>query len=69
MIAYVHVGGGEWSIAEVDTDGSFDWWCGPRHEWVSPNSDYWQVLRDVWNVRFPSLASAKKFAKSKGWPT
>ena len=65
-LAYVRVGQREWSIARNVIEG-LEWWCGSDDQWVSPNSDWWHLRSDCWNVRFPTLAKARAFARLKGW--
>jgi hypothetical protein len=43
-----------------------EWWCG-SHEWVEPGSSWWELCSDCWNVKFPNLNAAVKFARAKGW--
>jgi hypothetical protein len=67
LLSYVRIGEGEWSIAQVDPDGDFMWWCGSAHGWVSPRSSYWEWYPDCWNSTYRTLSAARKFARSKGW--
>ena len=56
-----------WCIARDPAD-AFEWWCGDKDGWVSPYSDYWQVLRDECEpVVFRSLDAARAFARRMGW--
>ena len=66
LLAYILLGDGSWAIA-CDVLEDFRWWCGEDHEWVSPNSSYWHLYQDCWNVTFRSITAARKFARAKGW--
>lgn len=54
---------GSWSIFRNDP-GTEDlqWWCGWRG-WVSPNSDYWELMPDCWAECFSSFSKAKQTLK------
>jgi hypothetical protein len=64
-LAYVMLGDGSWSIARGVIE-DFQWWCGD-HEWVSPDSSHWHLFHDCWNVTYPSIAAARRFARAQGW--
>jgi len=66
MIAFVYVAKGTYSIASVETDGEFRWWCG-SHGFVSPCSSYWAIDPSCWNEEFSTLAEAKRFATKQGF--
>jgi hypothetical protein len=68
-LAYVMLGPKQWSIARFvcSDDRTIEWWCGDRNEWVSPASDWWQLVHDCWNERFSSLTKARAFARKRGW--
>jgi hypothetical protein len=69
MIGYLQVPSG-WSIADFPDDNWPDkllWWCGPKHRFVSPFSSYWAMEPHCWNVIFPSLPAARRFARKEGF--
>ena len=58
-LAYVRLAKGEWSIARAVVGGPFQWWCGDRHDWVSPGSSYWEIcMRHDWQIEFRTLEGA-----------
>jgi len=54
--------GTSWSIF-IGGMGDFRWWCGKQNGWVSPASDYWQMVRDCWNEEYPTAEAALRAAE------
>ena len=68
MLAYIRLGKASWSIARLYVDaGDLEWWCGEADDWVSPNSEWWQLAQRCWNVEFKTIGAARTFARHKGW--